>query len=236
MSTVEFSVVPPPPATIMAQAISAIERKAKDLYRAGLQARDVLAELTAIGHAPWTVDKLRCVARAEGVLEVEIPMWIADCQKFGWVPQASPSLAFVPYGGETSASSREDSADNRHEELARSAAYDYEPDIEADAPSVGSQSQGLGANGHGRRPGELAAPDGRAKAEGASDAPHDAESEAIQFLEQLRPGGPWVLTAIVPDGPTETITATTVEAVDAFVRRYDGKRNLYYRSTRRERR
>ena len=31
-----------------------------------------------------------------------------------------------------------------------------------------------------------------------------AESEVIQFLERLRPSGPWVLTAILPDGPTTT--------------------------------
>ncbi len=139
MSAVEFSVIPSPPATIMAQAISAIERKAKDLCKAGLQTRDVLADLTARGHGPWTVDKLRCVARAEGVLEVEIPRWMADCQKFGWVPQASPSLASAPTGGETSASS--DGADGRDEELERGAAYDYEPDFEADAPSVGPRAR-----------------------------------------------------------------------------------------------
>ena len=44
----------------------------------------------------------------------------------------------------------------------------------------------------------------------------------LAFLEKLRSGGPWVLTAIV-DGPTTTITARTPDEVDAFVRRYDGK-------------
>ena len=32
-------------------------------------------------------------------------------------------------------------------------------------------------------------------------------AESVEFLEKLRPGGPWVLTAIVPDGMPTTITA-----------------------------
>jgi hypothetical protein len=48
------------------------------------------------------------------------------------------------------------------------------------------------------------------------------------FLEKLRPGGPWVSTAIVPDGKTTTITACTADQVEAFVREHNGKRNLYY--------
>ena len=58
--------------------------------------------------------------------------------------------------------------------------------------------------------------------------PPQLGSEAFAFLEKLRPGGPWVLTAIVPDGSTETITAPTPDEVDAFVRKHNGKRNLYY--------
>jgi hypothetical protein len=53
-------------------------------------------------------------------------------------------------------------------------------------------------------------------------------TEAIRFLEQLRPGGPWVLTAIVPDGPTLTVTATTADDVIKFVQTYDGKQNCYF--------
>jgi predicted P-loop ATPase len=53
-------------------------------------------------------------------------------------------------------------------------------------------------------------------------------NEAAEFLERLRPGGPWVLTAIIPDGDTVTITAKTAEDVCAFVKKHDGKRNLYY--------
>jgi hypothetical protein len=51
---------------------------------------------------------------------------------------------------------------------------------------------------------------------------------AVEFLEKLRPGGPWVLSAVIPDGAIETITATNVNEVSAFIRANDGKRNLYY--------
>jgi predicted P-loop ATPase len=51
---------------------------------------------------------------------------------------------------------------------------------------------------------------------------------ALSFLEQLRPGGPWVLTAIIPDGLTETITARSPHDARRFVRKNDGKKNLYY--------
>src|SRR5262245_56036193 len=53
-------------------------------------------------------------------------------------------------------------------------------------------------------------------------------SGPVDFLDKLRPGGPWVLTAILPDGGTQTITAKTAAQVDGFVRKYNGKRNLYY--------
>jgi hypothetical protein len=55
-----------------------------------------------------------------------------------------------------------------------------------------------------------------------------SQSLATVFLEKLRPGGPWVLTAIVPDGPTKTITVRTADQVEAFVRKHDGKAGLYY--------
>src|SRR5258707_1167330 len=51
---------------------------------------------------------------------------------------------------------------------------------------------------------------------------------AVSFLQQLRPGGPWTLTAIVPDGAATTVTALTAIAATAFVREHDGRRNLYY--------
>ena len=52
--------------------------------------------------------------------------------------------------------------------------------------------------------------------------------ESVAFLNLLRPSGPWVLSAIVPDGAIETITATTVDDIRAFVTKHNGKRNLYY--------
>jgi hypothetical protein len=53
-------------------------------------------------------------------------------------------------------------------------------------------------------------------------------SEAVAFLECLRPGGPWVLSAIVPDGAIETITVYTAAAAEEFIRRHNGRSNLYY--------
>src|SRR6187399_1270855 len=55
-------------------------------------------------------------------------------------------------------------------------------------------------------------------------------NDAIRFLQKLRSGGPWVLTAIMPDGdgPTTTITATTTKEVEDFVSKHNGKRNIYY--------
>jgi hypothetical protein len=54
--------------------------------------------------------------------------------------------------------------------------------------------------------------------------------EAARFLQRLRPGGPWVLTAIDPDKPggIRTITAEKAEEVRRFVEQYDGERNLYF--------
>jgi hypothetical protein len=55
-------------------------------------------------------------------------------------------------------------------------------------------------------------------------------NEAIDFLERLRPGGPWQLTAIDPDDEKK-ITTTTIRSVEqarAFVEKYNGKRNIYY--------
>ena len=61
---------------------------------------------------------------------------------------------------------------------------------------------------------------------GAGASP--THSQAVEFLLALRPAGPWLLTAIVPDGPTTTVTATSPQQVDSFVAKYDGRRNLYY--------
>jgi putative DNA primase/helicase len=60
----------------------------------------------------------------------------------------------------------------------------------------------------------------------APDAPE--QNNSTIFLEKLRRDGPWLLTAIVPDGSTTTSTARTTDQVEALVREHDGKRNLYY--------
>lgn len=60
-------------------------------------------------------------------------------------------------------------------------------------------------------------------------APTPTASVAVKFLEQLRPGGPWVLTAINPlNEATETTTALDAKAVDAFVAKHNDKCNLYF--------
>jgi hypothetical protein len=56
-------------------------------------------------------------------------------------------------------------------------------------------------------------------------------TNAVKFLQQLRPKGPWVLTAIEPDGPTLTRTFTSKQSEDArqfIVERNDAGDNLYY--------
>jgi hypothetical protein len=55
----------------------------------------------------------------------------------------------------------------------------------------------------------------------ASNTADRAAETAVDFLEQLRPP-PWVVTAIVPDGATETITAQGDEARD-FICANDGE-------------
>jgi Family of unknown function (DUF5906) len=60
--------------------------------------------------------------------------------------------------------------------------------------------------------------------------PSNFATTAIEFLRQLRPAGPWVLTAIVPDGGTITQTFAVEDEIGArtFVQRHNGKRNIYY--------
>src|SRR5262249_2724049 len=64
---------------------------------------------------------------------------------------------------------------------------------------------------------------------------NNTADDAIRFLEHLRPNGPWILTTFAPDKsnsdksvPTGTITARTAADVEAFVKKYNGNRNLYY--------
>jgi hypothetical protein len=51
---------------------------------------------------------------------------------------------------------------------------------------------------------------------------------AIDFLKQLRPNGPWTLTAIVPDGTTLTRAFDDETKAAQFIAKYNGQRNLYY--------
>jgi Family of unknown function (DUF5906) len=57
---------------------------------------------------------------------------------------------------------------------------------------------------------------------------------AVDFLERLRPGGPWLLSACDPNkdqGDPGAITTTTVRdsaAALTFVRRHNGTKNLYF--------
>jgi hypothetical protein len=66
-------------------------------------------------------------------------------------------------------------------------------------------------------------------ASNSSSANDRGTNTALMFLKALRPEGPWVLTAIDPDTQAiETITVCTADDVDAFFRKYNGRRNLYY--------
>jgi hypothetical protein len=56
----------------------------------------------------------------------------------------------------------------------------------------------------------------------------DQFNVALEFLKKLRPRGPWVLTAIKPDGPAMTITAHRKDEVHDFIAKHDGRNNLYY--------
>jgi predicted P-loop ATPase len=56
----------------------------------------------------------------------------------------------------------------------------------------------------------------------------DGANVAAEFLQKLRPGGPWLLVAIVPDDAPIAFTARTTDQVKAFVRKHNGKANLYY--------
>jgi hypothetical protein len=53
-------------------------------------------------------------------------------------------------------------------------------------------------------------------------------STAIDFLKQLRPNGPWTLTAIKPDGAALTRTFEDEDEAAQFIAKYNGERNLYY--------
>ncbi len=94
-----------------------------------------------------------------------------------------------------------------------------------------TRRQGLGERGRSSSSDKKTKPSlNSVRGEAVAIFPNSAgdASTASHFLERLRPGGPWVLTAIVPDGPTTTITARDPNEVTDFIRRHDGQRNLYY--------
>ncbi len=51
---------------------------------------------------------------------------------------------------------------------------------------------------------------------------------AVSFLERWRPGGPWVLTSIVPDGRTTTRTFESVGPMRSWIHTRQGRENLYF--------
>lgn len=63
-----------------------------------------------------------------------------------------------------------------------------------------------------------------------TDLPEAKLEEAIAYLRRFRPEGPWTLTGILPDGPTDTATfgpETEAEAL-AWLEARSGRMNLYY--------
>lgn len=65
-------------------------------------------------------------------------------------------------------------------------------------------------------------------------SPTDTYQVAVDFLERLRPGGPWVLTAIDPTkkegdkGQIEFCTAHEANEIRQFIAPRIGRFNLYY--------
>src|SRR5690606_19442115 len=63
-----------------------------------------------------------------------------------------------------------------------------------------------------------------------NELPAHKTKDAIDFLRKWCPEGPWVLTAIVPDGKTETVTFSPDKWSKAarWIEGHQGKRNLYF--------
>src|SRR5690606_33173555 len=63
-----------------------------------------------------------------------------------------------------------------------------------------------------------------------NELPAHKTKDAIDFLRKWCPEGPWVLTAIVPDGKTETVTFSPDKwaKAAAWIESHQGKRNLYF--------
>lgn len=62
-----------------------------------------------------------------------------------------------------------------------------------------------------------------------TDLKHDTPA-AIEFLRRWSPEGPWVLTAIIPDGKTETVTfmPDRWQKAAEWIESHQGKLNLYF--------
>lgn len=59
-------------------------------------------------------------------------------------------------------------------------------------------------------------------------APKPDPDAAVAFLEALRPGGPWNVTAIVPDGPISSATFTDHDEARAWIARHADRANLHF--------
>lgn len=56
-----------------------------------------------------------------------------------------------------------------------------------------------------------------------------ADPEAsLAFLKRWSPAGPWVLTSIIPDGVTDTVTFRSEDAVRKWLNERQGKQNCYF--------
>jgi hypothetical protein len=92
-----------------------------------------------------------------------------------------------------------------------------------DESGESAMAQKNGARGRGPVDGTR-----EAQSLGSNGAEAQVGTAAAGFLQLLRAGGPWVLSAIAPDGPIETATVFTAEGVHRFVAAWNGERNLYY--------
>lgn len=76
----------------------------------------------------------------------------------------------------------------------------------------------------------IPAPEPEAKAEGLRELPEAKLEDAIAFLKRVRPAGPWTLTSIIPDGPTDTATfgSDSADKALAWLEARSGRMNLYW--------
>src|SRR5262245_60334604 len=67
-------------------------------------------------------------------------------------------------------------------------------------------------------------------ATGVAATPHNPAAIAIKYFKSLHGDGPTQLTAIAPNrtDPIDTKAHASEAELEAFLGKYDGKRNLYY--------